>query len=55
VTENREGGDQAAAPAGWQDWQRWVADIDWSDWRSWLQRAAATDWASGPWPGVPWE
>jgi predicted choloylglycine hydrolase len=58
VTENREGGDQSAAPAGWQDWQdwqRWVPDIDWSDWRSWLQRVAATDWASGPWPGVPWE
>jgi hypothetical protein len=28
VTENLEGGDQAAVSAGWQDWQRWVADID---------------------------
>ena len=55
MTESRDGGDQGASPAGWQDWQRWVADVDWSDWRSWLQRAAATDWASGPWPGVPWE
>ena len=55
MTENRAAGDQPASPAGWQDWQRWVPDVDWPDWRSWLQRAAATDWASGPWPGVPWE
>ena len=20
-----------AAPSGWQDWQRWVEDVDWSD------------------------
>jgi predicted choloylglycine hydrolase len=55
VTENRDARDQAGSPAGWQDWQRWVADVDWSDWRSWLQRVAAADWMSGPWPGVPWE
>jgi predicted choloylglycine hydrolase len=44
-----------AAPSNWQDWQRWVEDVDWSDWRSWLQRVASTDWASEPWPATPWE
>jgi hypothetical protein len=48
-------GQRVAAPSGWQDWQRWVEDVDWSDWRSWLQRVASTDWASGPWPATPWE
>jgi predicted choloylglycine hydrolase len=48
-------GQRAAAPSNWQDWQRWVEDVDWSDWRSWLQRVASTDWASEPWPTVPWE
>ena len=43
------------APSNWQDWQRWVEDVDWSDWRSWLQRVASTDWASEPWPATPWE
>jgi predicted choloylglycine hydrolase len=46
---------RAAAPSNWQDWQRWVEDVDWSDWRSWLQRVASTDWASEPWPATPWE
>jgi predicted choloylglycine hydrolase len=46
---------QRAAPSNWQDWQRWVEDVDWSDWRSWLQRVASTDWASEPWPATPWE
>ena len=55
MAEDRDGGDQVAAPASWQDWQRWVEDVDWSDWRSWLQRLASTDWGSGPWPGAPWE
>ncbi len=55
MAKDRDGGDQAAVPASWQDWQRWVEDVDWTDWRSWLQRLAATDWSSGPWPGAPWE
>jgi predicted choloylglycine hydrolase len=55
VTKDREGADPAAAPASWQDWQRWGQDVDWSDWRSWLRRVAATDWGAGPWPQVPWE
>ncbi len=55
MAEDRDGGDQAAVPAPWQDWQRWVEGIDWSDWRSWLQRVASTDWSSGPWPSAPWE
>ena len=45
----------AAARPGWQDWQRWVEDVDWSDWRSWLRRIASTDWAAGPWPGAAWD
>ena len=44
-----------AAPSSWQDWQRWVEDVDWSDWRSWLRRMASTDWAAGPWPDAPWD
>ena len=55
MANDRDGGDQAAVPASWQDWQRWVEDVDWTDWRSWLQRLASTDWATGPWPGAPWE
>ncbi len=55
MAKDRDGGDQAAAPAIWPDWQRWVEDVDWTDWRSWLQRLASTDWGSGPWPGAPWE
>src|SRR5271166_2459415 len=51
MAKERDGGDQAAVPANWQYWQRWVEDVDWSDWRSWLQRVASTDWSSGPWPG----
>jgi hypothetical protein len=43
------------APSSWQDWQRWVQDVDWSDWRSWLQRVASMDWSTGAWPAVPWE
>ena len=52
---DRDRGEQAAAPANWQDWQRWVEDVDWTDWRSWLQRVASTDWAAGRWPATPWE
>ena len=48
-------GQPQAPPSNWQDWQRWVEDVDWSDWRSWLQRVASTDWASAPWPATPWE
>ena len=48
-------GQPLAPPSNWQDWQRWVEDVDWSDWRSWLQRVASTDWASAPWPATPWE
>ena len=48
-------GQPLAPPSNWQDWQRWVQDVDWSDWRSWLQRVASTDWASAPWPATPWE
>ena len=55
MAKDRDSGDQAAVPATWQDWQRWVEDVDWTDWRSWLQRLASTDWGSGPWPGAPWE
>jgi hypothetical protein len=44
-----------AAPAGWQDWRRWVDGVDWSDWRAWLQRVASTDWAAGQWASAPWE
>jgi predicted choloylglycine hydrolase len=55
VAKHRDGGEEAAVPAPWQDWQRWVEDVDWADWRSWLQRVADTDWGSGPWPGAPWE
>jgi predicted choloylglycine hydrolase len=55
VAENREGEGQVAVPSGWQDWQRWVEDVDWSDWRSWLQRVASTDWTAGARPGTPWE
>jgi predicted choloylglycine hydrolase len=51
VAKDRDEGN----PASWQDWQRWVEDVDWSDWRSWLQRVASMDWGSGPWPGAPWE
>jgi predicted choloylglycine hydrolase len=46
---------QAAAPASWQDWQRWAEEADWTDWRSWLKRVASTDWASAPWPSAPWD
>jgi len=46
---------QVAAPASWQDWQRWVEETDWTDWRSWLRQAASTDWASAPWPSAPWD
>jgi predicted choloylglycine hydrolase len=53
VAENPE--DQVGGPASWQDWQRWVEDVDWTDWRSWLRRIASTDWAAGPWPATPWE
>jgi predicted choloylglycine hydrolase len=49
-----DGGHQVSAQGGWQDWQRWVEDVDWSDWRSWLQRVAAADWITGPWPRAPW-
>jgi len=42
-------------PSSWQDWQRWVQDVDWSDWRSWLRHVASTDWTTGPWPGAPWD
>ena len=52
---DRDGGRQGAAPASWQDWQRWAEDADWTDWRSWLSRVASTDWASAPWPTTPWE
>jgi predicted choloylglycine hydrolase len=52
---DRDGGQHEAAPASWQDWQRWVEDTDWADWRSWLSRVASTDWASAPWPTTPWE
>jgi predicted choloylglycine hydrolase len=52
---DRTGERPAAARPGWQDWQRWVEDVDWSDWRSWLRRIAAADWAAGPWPGTPWD
>jgi predicted choloylglycine hydrolase len=52
---DRDGGRHEAAPASWQDWQRWVEDTDWADWRSWLSRVASTDWASAPWPTTPWE
>ena len=55
MAKDRDDGDQAAVPASWQDWQRWVEDVDWTDWRSWLQRLASADWGSGPWPGAPWE
>jgi predicted choloylglycine hydrolase len=49
------GSGHPVASSGWQDWQRWVEDVDWSDWRSWLQRIASTDWAAAPWPGAPWD
>jgi hypothetical protein len=52
---DQDRGHPAAAPAGWQDWQRWAEETDWTDWRSWLRRTASTDWASPPWPAVPWE
>src|SRR5580658_2618165 len=54
---DREHGDEPprTQPSSWQDWQRWVQDVDWSDWRSWLRRVASTDWAAGPWPGAPWD
>jgi predicted choloylglycine hydrolase len=53
VAENPKG--QVGGPASWQDWQRWVENVDWTDWRSWLQRVASTDWTAGPWPATPWE
>jgi predicted choloylglycine hydrolase len=52
---DRDGERQAAGPASWQDWQRWVEETDWTDWRSWLTKAASTDWASAPWPSAPWD
>ena len=50
-----DGGTREAAPASWQDWQRWVEEVDWADWRSWLQRVASADWTAQPWPATPWE
>src|ERR1700746_277273 len=50
---DRDGERQAAAPASWQDWQRWAEETDWTDWRSWLRKAASTDWAPAPWPSAP--
>ena len=55
MTADSDHGQPLAPPSNWQDWQRWVEDVDWSDWRSWLQRVASTDWASAPWPATPWE
>ena len=54
MTTDGDGASRVAMPASWQDWQRWVQDVDWSDWRGWLARVAATDWATGPVPAVPW-
>ena len=55
MSTDGDGASRVAMPAGWQDWQRWVQDVDWSDWRGWLARVAATDWAAGPVPAVPWQ
>jgi predicted choloylglycine hydrolase len=55
VTKDGDGGSQVPAPAGWQDWRRWVDGVDWSDWRAWLQRIASADWAAGQWAPAPWE
>jgi predicted choloylglycine hydrolase len=55
MTGDGDGASRVAMPASWQDWQRWVQDVDWSDWRGWLARIAATDWGGGPVPAVPWE
>ena len=60
MAEKRDHEGNVAAPSSWQDWQRWVENVDWPDWRSWLQRLAstdwaATDWAAAPWPGTSWE
>ena len=54
MTRDEDGASRVAAPSSWQDWQRWVQDVDWPDWRGWLARVAATDWAAGPAPAVPW-
>ena len=55
VSKDGDGGSGVAAPAGWQDWRRWVDGVDWSDWRGWLQRVASADWAAGQWAPAPWE
>src|SRR5580658_9158294 len=55
MNTDEDGTSRVAMPAGWQDWQRWVEDVDWSDWRGWLARVAATDWAAGPVPALPWQ
>jgi predicted choloylglycine hydrolase len=55
ITADHGGDNPVTAPSSWQDWQRWVQDVEWSDWRSWLQRVAATDWTAGAWPAAPWE
>jgi predicted choloylglycine hydrolase len=55
VTTDGDGESGVAAPAGWQDWRRWVDGVDWSDWRAWLQRVASADWAAGQGAGAPWE
>ncbi len=55
MTAYHGGDNPVTVPSSWQDWQRWVQDVDWSDWRSWLQRVASTDWTAGAWPAAPWE
>jgi predicted choloylglycine hydrolase len=55
LAKHSEGERGVAAPAGWQDWRRWVDGVDWPDWRAWLERAASADWAAGQWAGGPWE
>jgi hypothetical protein len=50
-----EGGSGVAAPAGRQDWRRWVDGVDWPDWRAWLQRVGSADLARGQWASAPWE
>jgi predicted choloylglycine hydrolase len=55
VSKDGDGGSRVAAPAGWQDWRRWVDGVDWSDWRAWLQRIASAEWAAGQWAPAPWE
>ena len=54
MTGDGDGASRVAMPASWQDWQRWVQDVDWSDWRGWLARVAATDWGGGTVPAAPW-